>query len=73
MSRYTRTYQEIELIPDIHMAPPNRDIARKQEKPTNNFRKFLKFKNSGKFGDKGKFMSSEKDKKDFKKKEGKES
>ena len=39
----------------------------------NNFRKFLKFKNSGKFGDKGKFMSSEKDKKDFKKKEGKES
>ena len=38
-----------------------------------NFRKFLKFKNSGKFGDKGKFMSSEKEKKDFKKKEGKES
>ena len=38
-----------------------------------NFRKFLKFKNSGKFGDKGTFMSSEKEKKDFKKKEGKES
>ena len=31
-----------------------------------NFRKFLKFKNSGKFGDKGKFMSSGKEKKDFK-------
>ena len=38
-----------------------------------NFRKFLKFKNSEKFGDKGKFMSSEMEKKDFKKREGKES
>ena len=38
-----------------------------------NFCKFLKFKNSGKFGDKGKFTSSGKEKKDFKKREGKES
>ena len=38
-----------------------------------NFRKFLKFKNSEKFGDQGKFMSPGKEKKDFKKKEGKES
>ena len=38
-----------------------------------NFRKFLKFKNSGKFDDKGKFTSSGKEKKDFKKREGKES
>ena len=38
-----------------------------------NFRKFLKFKNSGKFGDKGKFTSSRNEKKDFKKREGKES
>ena len=38
-----------------------------------NFQKFLKFKNSGKFGDKGKFMSFGKEKKDFKRKEGKES
>ena len=38
-----------------------------------NFHKFLKFKNSEKFGDKGKFMSSRKEKKDFKKREGKES
>ena len=37
-----------------------------------NFRKFLKFKNNGKFGYKGKFTSSEKEKKDFKKREGKE-
>ena len=38
-----------------------------------NFCKFLKFKNSGKFCDKGKFTSSGKEKKDFKKREGKES
>ena len=37
------------------------------------FRKFLKFKNNGKFGDKGKFMSFGKEKKDFKRREGKES
>ena len=40
---------------------------------TKNFHKFLKFKNSGKFGDIGKFTSSGKEKKDFKKREGKES
>ena len=39
---------------------------------TKNFHKFLKFKNSEKFGDKGKFMSFRKEK-DFKKREGKES
>ena len=38
-----------------------------------NFRKFLKFKNSEKFGDKRKFISSRNEKKDFKKKQGKES
>ena len=38
-----------------------------------NFHKFLKFTNSEKFGDKGKFISSEKEKKDFKKREGKDS
>ena len=38
-----------------------------------NFQKFLKFKNSGKFAKKGKFPSFAKDKKDFKKREGKES
>ena len=36
-----------------------------------NFHKFLKFKNNGKFGDKGKFTSSRKEKNDFKKREGK--
>ena len=38
-----------------------------------NFHKFLKFKNSGKFGDKGKFTNFGKEKKDFKKREWKES
>ena len=38
-----------------------------------NFRKFLKFKNKGKFGDKGKFQSSGREKREFKKKYGKES
>ena len=39
----------------------------------NIFRKFLKFKNSGKFDDKGKFTSFGKEKKDFKKRDEKES
>ena len=38
-----------------------------------NFREFLKFKKNGKFAEKGKFPSFEKEKKDFKKKDGKES
>ena len=38
-----------------------------------NFRKFLKFKINGKFGDKRKFQSSGREKREFKKKDGKES
>ena len=38
-----------------------------------NFCQFLKFKNSENLGDKGKFMNFGKEKKDFKKREGKES
>ena len=38
-----------------------------------NFRKFLKFKNNGKFEDNGKFQSSGREKREFKKKDGKES
>ena len=33
----------------------------------------MKFKNNGKFGDKGKFQSSRREKREFKKKDGKES
>ena len=38
-----------------------------------NFRKFLKFKKNRKFVEKGKFPNSWKEKKDFKKKDGKDS
>ncbi|XP_065630940.1 uncharacterized protein LOC136068138 [Quercus suber] len=38
-----------------------------------NFQKFLKFKKNGKFAEKGKFQNLEKEKKDFKRKKGKES
>ena len=39
----------------------------------NNFRKFLKFKKNGKFAEKGKFPSFGKEKKDFKRRDGKDS
>ena len=38
-----------------------------------NFRKFLKFKKNGKFAEKGKFPNFRKEKKDFKRKDGKDS
>ena len=38
-----------------------------------NFRKFLKLKNSGKSSDKGKFQNSRKEKREFRKKDGRES
>ena len=38
-----------------------------------NFREFLKFKKNGKFAEKGKFPSFGKEKKDFKRKDGKDS
>ena len=38
-----------------------------------NFQKFLIFKNNGKFGDKGKLQSLGREKREFKKKDGKES
>ena len=38
-----------------------------------NFQKFLKFKKNGKFAEKGKFPSFGKEKKEFKRKDGKES
>ena len=38
-----------------------------------NFRKFLKFKKNGKFAEKGNFLSFGKEKKDFKRRDGKDS
>ena len=54
--------------------PSDEDVVKKEVAYlVKNFRKLLKFKNSGKFIEKGKFPSFRKDKKDFKRRDGKES
>ena len=54
--------------------PSDEDVIEKEVAYlVKNFQKFLKFKNNGKFAEKGKFASFGKDKKDFKRKDGKES
>ena len=54
--------------------PSNEDVVEKEVVYlAKNFQKFLKFNNSGKFVEKGKFPSFGKDKKDFKRRDGKES
>ena len=54
--------------------PSDEDVVEKEVAYlVKNFRKLLKFKNSGKFIEKGKFPSFRKDKKDFKRRDGKES
>ena len=57
---------------DAHDSSDDEVVERDVAYLAKNFRKFLKFKNSGKFGDKEKLMSSGKEKKDFNKKERKE-
>ena len=58
---------------DVHDSSDDDVVKKDVAYLVKNFRKFLKFKNGGKFGNKGKFMNSGKEKKDFKKKDGKES
>ena len=58
---------------DVHGSSDDDAVEKDVAYLAKNFRKFLKFKNSGKFGDKGKFQSSGKEKREFKKKDGKES
>ena len=58
---------------DIHDSSNDDVVEKDVAYLTKNFRKFLKFKNNGKFGDKGKFQSSGREKREFKKKDGKES
>ena len=58
---------------DVHDSSDDDVVEKDVAYLAKNFWKFLKFKNSGKFGNKGKFMNSGKEKKDFKKKDGKES
>ena len=58
---------------DVHDSSDDDAVEKDVAYLAKNFRKFLKFKNSGKFGDKGKFQSLGREKKEFKKKDGKES
>ena len=58
---------------DVHDFSEDDTVEKDVAYLANNFRKFFKFKNSGRFGDKGKFQSSGREKREFKKRDGKES
>ena len=58
---------------DVHDSSDDDAVEKDVVYLAKHFRKFLKLKNSGKFGDKGKFQSSGREKRKFKKKDGKES
>ena len=58
---------------DVHDSSNDDVVEKDVAYLAKNFRKFLKFKNSGKFGDKEKFQNSGREKREFKKKDGKES
>ena len=58
---------------EAHNASDEDGVEKEVAYLAKNFRKFLKFKNNGKFAKKGKFPSFGKNKKDFKRREGKES
>ena len=54
---------------DVHDSSDDDAVEKDIAYLAKNFRKFLKFKNSGKFGDKGKFQSLGREKREFKKKD----
>ena len=58
---------------DVHDSSDDDAVEKDVVYLTKNFQKILKFKNSGKYGDKGKFQSLGREKREFKKKDGKES
>ena len=58
---------------DVHDPSDDDAVEKDVAYLAKNFRKFLKFKNIGKFGDKRKFQSSGREKREFKKKDRKES
>ena len=58
---------------DVHDSSDDDAVEKDVAYLAKNFRKFLKLKNSGKFGDKGKFQSLGREKREFKRKDGKES
>ena len=58
---------------DVHDSLDDDSVEKDVAYLAKNFRKFFKFKKSGKFGDKGKFQTSRREKREFKRKDGKES
>ena len=58
---------------DVHDSSDDDTVEKDVVYLAKNFLKFLKFKNSGKFSDKGKFQSSGREKREFKRRDGKES
>ena len=62
-------YERVEAHDSSDEDLVNKDVAYLKK----NFRKFLKFKKNGKFAEKGKFLSFGKEKKNFKRKDGKDS
>ena len=52
---------------DVHNSSDDDTVEKDIAYIAKNFRKFLRFKNSGKFGDKEKFQSSGREKREFKK------
>ena len=58
---------------DVHDSSDDDAVEKDVAYLAKNFQKFLKLKNSGKFGDKGKFQSLGREKREFKRKDGKES
>ena len=58
---------------EVHDSSDEDEVKKDVAYLVQNFQKFLKFKKNGKFAEKGKFQSFGKEKKDFKRKYGKES
>ena len=52
---------------DVHDSSEDDTVEKDVAYLAKNFQKFLKFKNSGRFSDKGKFQSSGREKREFKK------
>ena len=67
------THKTVNERVDVHDSSDDDTVEKDVAYLAKNFQKFLKFKDIGKFGDKEKFQSSGREKREFKKKDGKES
>ena len=67
------TLKTVNEMVDVHDFLEDDTVEKDVAYLANNFRKFFKFKNSGRFGDKRKFQSSGREKREFKKRDGKQS